>query len=345
MVHKAKTSGCIFRPHFKTHQSAAIAAWFKEEGVSKMTVSSVTMAEYFSSHGWTDILIAFPFNILELERVNKLSQNIELHLSVESAFTINYLAQHLIHPVGIYIKIDAGYHRTGLDSSNQITIEKILQTCDSSPNLAFKGFLAHFGNTYHVRGSGPVRKIYNESIKQLKLLKQKYAEQYPDLLISIGDTPSCSLVDDLSDADEIRPGNFVFYDLMQLQTGACRFEDIAVAVACPVVAKQPGRNEIVLYGGAVHLSKESIINETGNHIFGKVVKLLQNGWSQPLSNTFVSRLSQEHGIIQCSDYVYKNIQIGDVLGIIPVHACLTANLHQYYITTDGQIINNIHTQR
>jgi D-serine deaminase-like pyridoxal phosphate-dependent protein len=345
MANKAKASQCIFRPHFKTHQSARIAEWFRDEGVSKITVSSVTMAEYFISHGWTDVLIAFPFNILEIDNVNDLAQNANVHVTVESAFTIELLAQQINQPVGIYIKIDAGYHRTGLDASNQLEIERILHTCSSSQNLTFKGFLAHFGNTYQARHLSEVRKIYEDSIEPLKSLKKKYIKRFPELLISIGDTPSCSRIDDLSDADEIRPGNFIFYDLMQLQLGSCRFEDIAVALLCPVVAKHPNRNEVILYGGTVHLSKESVIHETVNPIYGRVVKLLQNGWSQPLSNTFVSRISQEHGIIQCAEDVFNNIQIGEVLGIIPVHACITANLHNTYITTDGQLINNIHTQR
>jgi len=32
--------------------------------------------------------------------------------------------------------------------------------------------------------------------------------------------------------DEIRPGNFVFYDLMQYRIGSCSVGQIAVAMAC-----------------------------------------------------------------------------------------------------------------
>ena len=60
MVLKASKSGVRFRPHFKTHQSFQIGEWFKEHGVSSITVSSVDMAIYFSKYGWQDITIAFP---------------------------------------------------------------------------------------------------------------------------------------------------------------------------------------------------------------------------------------------------------------------------------------------
>jgi D-serine deaminase-like pyridoxal phosphate-dependent protein len=55
----------------------------------------------------------------------------------------------------------------------------------------------------------------------------------------MGDTPSCTLVDRfLPPISEIRPGNFVFYDLKQKSLGVCRDEDIA-AVAFPVIQQAP----------------------------------------------------------------------------------------------------------
>ena len=60
-------------------------------------------------------------------------------------------------------------------------------------------------------------------------------------IFSIGDTPAMSVVDNFDVIDEIRPGNFVFYDVMQQNIGFCYFEDIAVALAVQVVAKHPER--------------------------------------------------------------------------------------------------------
>ena len=65
MADKARRNGVRFRPHFKTHQSAAIGAWFRAEGVACITVSSVTMARYFADQGWQDITIVFPVNVRE----------------------------------------------------------------------------------------------------------------------------------------------------------------------------------------------------------------------------------------------------------------------------------------
>ena len=63
MAEKASGNKLIFRPHFKTHQSLELGRWFKDYGVTSITVSSVEMAEYFSSE-WNDITFAFPLNTI-----------------------------------------------------------------------------------------------------------------------------------------------------------------------------------------------------------------------------------------------------------------------------------------
>ena len=40
MAAKASHHGLSFRPHFKTHQSAGIGNWIRDQGVEKITVSS-----------------------------------------------------------------------------------------------------------------------------------------------------------------------------------------------------------------------------------------------------------------------------------------------------------------
>ncbi|GAB4277212.1 MAG: alanine racemase [Marinilabiliales bacterium] len=321
MADKAKKSGLIFRPHFKTHQSEIVSHWFAQEGIDKITVSSVDMAEFFINLGWKNITIAFPFNILELHRINSLPETITINLLVESVEVTKYIANKSKRNFNIFIKINAGYNRTGLEPNNNSEIESIIDTCNSSSKICFKGFLSHFGNTYKADNPEEVINIYNESVSKIKKLKQLY----PKALISIGDTPSCSIINDFNYIDEIRPGNFVFYDIMQLNIGSCKFENIAVAVACPVVSIHKSRNEIVIYGGAVHLSKEYIIIND-SPVYGYISLFQNNGWKQLLPDTYLKSLSQEHGIIKTNSTIISKFKVGDLIYVIPVHSCLTANL-------------------
>jgi len=150
-----------------------------------------------------------------------------------------------------------------------------------------------------------------------------------------------SLTDNFAGIDEIRPGNFVFYDLMQQAIGVCQYKDIAVALACPVIAVHPDRLEVVIYGGAIHLSKDYIKDENGKQVFGKIVWLTEDGWSEPVAETFVKSLSQEHGIIKTSKNNFEEFQPGKFIGILPVHSCLTTNLTASLLTTDGERIETI----
>jgi D-serine deaminase-like pyridoxal phosphate-dependent protein len=96
---------------------------------------------------------------------------------------------------------------------------------------------------------------------------------------------------------------------------------------------------MVIYGGAVHLSKEFIIDENGAKIFGGVAPLQQRGWGDMIPNSYVSALSQEHGIIKTDAIFLGQVKIGDVLAILPVHSCLTVNLMRKYLTLEGESIS------
>jgi D-serine deaminase-like pyridoxal phosphate-dependent protein len=134
------------------------------------------------------------------------------------------------------------------------------------------------------------------------------------------------MVNDFSEVDEIRPGNFVFYDLMQFQQASCDWEHIALAIAAPVVSKQKSRNEIVIYAGAVHVSKDHIeLTEHGN-VYGEIVNISPKGWERFPEPLYLNRISQEHGVFYCPDEYWDYFHTGGLAGIIPVHSCLAADL-------------------
>ncbi len=331
MATKARKSGTRFRPHFKTHQSAVIGEWFREAGVTAITVSSVEMAEYFAAHGWKDITIAFPVNWREIERLHRLAEQIHLNLLVESLESVRFLASRLTHPVWLWIKIDTGYHRTGISFREVPTVQKIIDEIETKSPFTCEGLLTHSGHSYQAASPEEIVRIYEETVSRLKHLTA-HLNSSQALQISIGDTPTCSVLDVFREVDEIRPGNFVFYDLMQLAIGSCRWEDIACMVACPVVAVHPHRQTAVIYGGAVHLSKEFLINAQGRPYFGKIVKIEETAWGELLAEIRVVQLSQEHGIIHPLPVRQPAIKPGDVVLIAPVHSCLSVDvISQYYI--------------
>jgi D-serine deaminase-like pyridoxal phosphate-dependent protein len=343
MARKAKHNAIGFRPHFKTHQSAEIGGWFRDYGVKKITVSSLQMACYFAESGWDDITIAFPVNVCELDQMQNLASTVHLNLLVSSSETADILARDIKTDIGIFIEIDTGYKRSGIDINDMASLEKILVRLGKNKHLHFEGFLTHTGQTYLATGSDQIRSISTETFAQLAKLKEYFHSAYPHAIVSVGDTPGCSVMDNFTGIDEIRPGNFIFYDLMQLQLGACRPEEVAVAMACPVVAVYPERNEIIIYGGAIHFSKEYITLPGKGSIFGMLVYFRNGKFSEPDPDIWISKLSQEHGTVKTVPHQAAHFSVGDILFFIPVHSCLTAHLMRYYQTLSGEIIQTMNS--
>ena len=320
---RASKAGAELRPHFKTHQSGVVGQWFLEAGITKITVSSVSMASYFAMHGFSDITIAFPFNILEMDELKSLMQKVKINLIVSSLSTLETVNQCIEKEVDVFLKIDVGTHRSGIEANEKKVIQDFFHQAKKLSNINMVGILAHAGHTYHAKGAVEIQSIADECSTKLNDLKTMFSER--QLLISWGDTPSCSMAEMTAYFDEWRPGNFIFYDVMQYHIGSCNLRDIAVAVACPVVEIHPSRNQLVIYGGAVHFSKEFISADNGFKLFGYVVLFTEKGWSEPLPGAWLASLSQEHGIVQLTSEQIEDFRIGDVIGILPIHSCLTVS--------------------
>lgn len=336
MLDKAEQNQIELRPHFKTHQSHEVGRWFRNLGVKKIAVSSLRMAAYFAADGWKDITVAFPTNILEIDLINALASKIKLNLLIQSKETFLFLEEHLTAPICGFIKIDLGTKRTGIEGDNFELLDDLISGIEGSRQLLFSGFLGHAGHSYRARGLEEIKMVHDEAMAKMGLVYHYYKNTHPNISISIGDTPTCSKISTFDFVTELRPGNFVFYDLMQAQIGSCSLDQIAVAVACPIVALHPERNEIIIYGGGIHFSKEVYTHSDYGTCYGWIVADDRNGWSSPIPDVYLSRLSQEHGVISCSDAFINNFSIGQVIKILPVHSCMTANLLQQMFTTEGK---------
>jgi len=344
MQQKANRHRLTFRPHFKTHQSRKIGGWFKELGVDKITVSSVEMARYFADNGWNDITIAFPHNIHETKAVNELAGKIHLNLTLLNTEGVEALQSALEHPVGIYIKIDTGARRTGIPFDHVETIRQLKTRIQQSTNLRLEGLLTHAGHTYQANSRKEIIAIHEQTRHRMVHLRQQLQKNGETIRISVGDTPSACLADDFENIDEIRPGNFVFFDMQQYKLNVCSTDDIAVSLACPVVAKHKERSQIVVYGGAVHLSKDTF-PEAGTPVYGYGSIINEKGWIMPDKKIIVSGVSQEHGILSVNPSMMKRLSIGDFVGILPAHSCLTANLMAGYLDPEGNAYDHMNGKK
>jgi len=338
MVDLASAADVDFRPHFKTHRSREVGRWFRDFGVKAITVSSVDMAQYFLRDGWEDITIAFPVNPRQLSHVAELSEHARLGVIVHSVASSKLLSDLRAPRLRAWVKVDTGYHRVGVDWDDDEGLVAAARAARAG-GLEVAGVLAHNGLVYQERTREGVRRVHRESVERIRSARDLLcAAGLGDLAVSIGDTPGISSGGTLEGVDEIRPGNFVFYDLTQVSLGSCSPDEVAAAVACPVVSVYPHRGHIVLYGGSVHLSHDTLENDEGERAFGRVAP----GWpSEANLGAPLARLSQEHGIANTGGRGARGYEPGDLACVLPVHSCLASSAHDRYLTLDGEWLDTM----
>ena len=182
----------------------------------------------------------------------------------------------------------------GVDPDAPESVRLAVAVANSSA-MRFHGLLTHAGHSYNSRNPEEIRKVASQETESLTRLRGRIAEQGVDKLIrSIGSTPTTSIVETFTDADEVRPGNYVFYDAFQARIGACTLSQCAVSVLATVIGSYPQHGHLLVDAGALALSKDPgpdhIDRECG---FGVVCDVELSPVSAKLTV-----LSQEHGKIQ-----------------------------------------------
>ncbi len=339
MVGKASDVGLLFRPHFKTHQSGPIGEWFREAGVEAVTVSSLRMAEYFLEWGWTDQTIAFPMDPRAVAAMSALAERANVRFTASEGTPLEAIDRKLTAPAGVMVELESGDRRSGFDPARTDLLDRAVETLDRCEKLHFEGFLTHSGHSYRARGDDGIQEVHERAMASVLPVKERYRSHRP--LLSIGDTPTASRMEGFDGADELRPGNFVFFDLMQAEIGSCRVDDIAYCLECPIVAKHADRSELVVYGGAVHLSLDRLYMEDGTPFFGLPAPWEGKGWGTPYEGAWVKRLSQEHGVIRASPELFREKEVGETLAVLPVHSCLSADATAGFWTLDGDWVGKM----
>lgn len=332
MMDRATAAGVRLRPHFKTHQSHPVARWFREAGIDAITVSSAAMAHYFAADGWRDITIAFPFHPGMHADVEALSGHCKVAITLADSAGLDGV--RFSRPVDAWLKVDVGSARTGFTPQALPELRALAGELSLRDDVRLRGLLAHAGHSYAARGRAQIAQVHEHSLQALRELREALQPDGVELEISIGDTPTCSTQVAFPGATEIRPGNFIFFDLTQWQIGACGLDDIAVAMACPIVSRHPDRGQMVVHGGAVHFSKDAMDFE-GERIFGLGVAADGPGWGELLPDVRLVGLSQEHGIVAAPAEFIAAVRPGDTLLFLPVHSCLTADAMGAYRLTTG----------
>jgi D-serine deaminase-like pyridoxal phosphate-dependent protein len=340
MLKKSREWGILLRPHVKTHKTIELARLQYDPSFGGITVSTMAEARYFAEAGFNDITYAFPLGIDKIVDAWSLAMKIKFGVLVDHPDTLSAIIDNKSHSknkLGIWIKIDSGYHRAGIGVDNPVILT-LAKKCIDEPSLEFLGILTHAGQSYVDVDPGKLSQIAYQEAESLRYVAKKLNDHginCPGL--SLGSTPIASLNSNgaiYAGITEMRPGNYLFYDRYMAESGHCSMDDIACVVATRIVGLYPERNTILIDAGALAMSKDLGPTHLDHYQGGY-------GIVKHYPDLYFERVSQEHGLVRCSSGIDR-FRIGQVLEIIPNHSCLTAALFsQYHLIEDGAIVDVI----
>ncbi|HEV7842381.1 MAG TPA: alanine racemase, partial [Pyrinomonadaceae bacterium] len=243
----------------------------------------------------------------------------------------------------LFLKIDCGYHRCGVEPDSAEAIE-IPRRILASSNLRFAGILTHAGHSYHCRTKEELESVArHERDLMIGTASRLRSLDIPVPVISIGSTPTITHVDHLKGVTEARPGNYIFFDAFQAALGSCGFDDCALTVLAAVVHRDRTRRKVVLDAGAIALSKDRGAVEFDSECgYGRVLDLEGRDMGASLGT-----LSQEHGEVSLHDEeTFNRLKVGTRVRVLANHSCLTAAQHSHYnVLEDGRVVDRWEIQR
>ena len=323
MSDRARSLDVRLRPHIKTHKCLEIARMQCDLGCSGLTVSTLHEARVFAEHGFDNLTWAFPVILNRLGEVRDLARKADLGLVLDSMEAVAAL-EAARQPFRVWMKVDCGYHRAGVDPEGPLARE-LARELDASSTLHFSGLLTHAGHAYNAASRKELTSVAEQERSSLVRLAEALRSSGIEVpAVSVGSTPTMTVVEDLTGVDEMRPGNYVFYDRMQVDLGSCSVDDCAVTVLASVVSSQPGAGHCVIDAGALALSKDALPDREGGSAFGEILDR-----SRSRRAVRIRSLSQEHGILDSA------LTVGTRVRVLPVHSCLTVACFDEYVVVRG----------
>ena len=338
MSERMRRLGVRLRPHVKTLKSTEAARYQVRGHFGGITVSTLAEARHFAAAGFDDITLAIPFAADHLPAAIALARGgVRLALLLDHAATLDLLAG-CGHRFPVFLKVDCGYHRAGVDPDDPDSFA-LARRLAASPGVDFRGLLTHAGHSYASRSADESLVVARAERDAVVRFADRLREcGVPVHEVSVGSTPTMSRVDDLTGVTEARPGNYVVFDAFQAAIGSCAPDDAAFSVLATVIGHYPARNRLLINAGALALSKDPGARHVDPDCgFGTVCSV--DG--RPLPGWRLDSLSQEHGQVTSTRPLdFDRQPIGSRLRIVANHSCLAAACFaSYHVVRGDEVVD------
>lgn len=327
------------RPHLKTVKSYDVARLVLPSPHGPAAVSTLQEAEQFGSHGVRDILYAVGATPNKLQRIAAMrARGIDLMIVVDSVAAAQAVAaksNETGDPIPTLIEIDCDGHRAGVpgeDISQLIAVGKALH----EGGAELRGVMTHAGESYNCVGAPALQAMAEQERSRAARCGQALRDAaLPAPVVSIGSTPTAFFVRNLDGVTEVRAGVFPFFDLFMTGLGVCDREDVALSVLTTVIGHQRQKGWILVDAGWMAMSRDrGTARQAVDQGYGLACDL--SGHHYP--DLVMIDAHQEQGVLAIrrgSSAELPDLAVGDMVRLLPNHACATGAQHESYYVVEG----------
>jgi D-serine deaminase-like pyridoxal phosphate-dependent protein len=295
-------------------------------GAKGVLVSNTKEADVAKTAGCKDITFAYPQVQTSLfPYFRELIYQVELTFTIDHIDHIKYLKECFSnsHKAKILIKIDSGLHRLGILPTHTSSIRALMNEIDTTSTLQFDGFSTHAGHVYSATNTQEVGQIAKDEQHAIRVAQNVFGPMPSFHTSAIGSTPTILASQSFEGITEIRPGNYVFLDRTQIFLGVASVNQCALRVRTSVLSR-PSSDRIIIDAGSKQLSLDKGAHGTQTlQSFGLVVEE---------QDADLYSLSEEVGWVRIP--MQSKIKPGDILHIVPNHACATASCYRHLRVVD-----------
>ena len=335
MAALARGAGVALRPHIKTHKTPEIARLQLAAGAVGVTCAKLGEAEALADAGLTDFFLAFPIvTALKARRLAALAARPGVNVativdSPEGIAALSAVFAGEPELLDVLVKVDTGLGRVGAPPGTPtVTLARAIT---AAPGLRFAGICAHEGYSYSQSDPATRDAVTRAGVETLVATAHELAAAGLRCeRVSVGSTPGARAALTVLGITEVRPGNYVFYDAMQVGLGVVPVARCALRVLATVISHS-ARDRAVLDGGS-----KTFTSDKGVH---GMAGAANHGIILGEEGIVLHALSEEHGWLRL-DPAGSDVAIGEMLQIIPVHSCPVANLaEELVIVRDDQVVD------
>jgi D-serine deaminase-like pyridoxal phosphate-dependent protein len=327
--------GCRLRPHMKTLKCVEAAGVALDPLHGGIAVSTLNEARYFSERGLSDICCAVCLPPEKFGAAARLAESgTRLSFFVDDPEVARAAADHG-GPFAIWIEIDSGEHRTGVEPDAPALLE-IASAIQAGRHTTLMGIATHAGHSYACRSVADICAVAEqERVAAVDAASRLRQAGFSVPNVSVGSTPTTIHASSAAGITEFRAGVYMAGDLVQSTLNSLGLDDIAFSVLATVISTRRHRRQIVLDAGGLALSKDRGTRDTArDYGYGLITDVFAR---RVFGELAISEVHQEHGEVHnVPQSVFDQLGVGSKVRILPNHVCMTAAMYDRLLVVDGK---------